>query len=70
MRLILGKWCEQNKEVPHIFIRFQTAYDTVWRKEIWSEMQKQGFPQKIVNLCRIKKNKIYAKVKIGKYLSS
>jgi hypothetical protein len=46
MRQILGKCCEQNKEIHRIFIRFQTAYDTVWRKEIWSEVQKQGFPHK------------------------
>ena len=46
MKQILEKCCEQNIEVHNLFIRFQTAYDTVWRKEIWSEMYKLGFPQK------------------------
>ena len=27
---------------------FRTAYDTVWRKEIQSEMNKIDFPQKII----------------------
>ena len=50
---------------------FSVTYDTEWRKEIWSEMHKLGFPPpKIVKLCRILNNEIYAKVKIGKYFSS
>jgi hypothetical protein len=40
-------------DVTHLFIDFQAAYDTVWRKEIWSEMDKLGFPQKLVKLCKI-----------------
>jgi sorting nexin-29 len=51
------------------FLDFQAAYDNVWRNEIWSEMHKLGFPKKLVNLCRILNNEIYAKVKIGKHLS-
>jgi hypothetical protein len=34
-------------DVPHLFIDFQVRYDTVWRKEIWSEMYKLGFPKKL-----------------------
>ena len=40
------------------------AYDTVWRKEMWSEMHKLGVPKKIVRLSRIWNNEIFAKVKI------
>jgi hypothetical protein len=31
---------EQNVDVRNLFIDFEAAYDTIWRKEIWSEMQK------------------------------
>jgi hypothetical protein len=33
-------------------------------------MQRLGFPKKLVKLCRILNNEIYAKVKIGKHSSS
>jgi len=33
-------------------------------------MHKGGFPQKLVKLCRILNNEIYAKIKIDKNLSS
>ena len=46
MRQILEKCWERNLEVHHLFIDFKPAYDTVWRKEIWSEMHKLGFPKK------------------------
>jgi len=51
--------------IYHIFIGFQAAYGTVWRKEIWSEMHKLVFPPKLVELCRTLNNEMYAKVKIG-----
>jgi hypothetical protein len=51
--------------IHYLFIDFQAAYDNVWRNEIWSEMHKLGFPKKLVNLCRILNNEIYAKVKNG-----
>jgi len=39
MRQILEKCWEQNiVDVRHIFVDFQAAYGTVWRKGIWSEM--------------------------------
>jgi len=60
---------EQNVDVHNLFIDFQAACDTVWRKAIWSEMHKIGFPQKLVKLCRILNNEIYAQIKIDKHLS-
>lgn len=33
-------------------------------------MHKLGFPKKLVQLCRILNNEIYAKLKSGKHLSS
>jgi hypothetical protein len=55
-----------------LFMDFQAAGDTVWRKEkgVWSEMHKLGFPKKkSVELYRNLNNEIHAKVKIGKYSS-
>jgi sorting nexin-29 len=49
---------------------FQAAYDTVWRKEIWSETHKLCFPEKLVKLCRFLNNEIHVKFKICKQLSS
>jgi len=43
---------------------------TLWRKEIWSAMHKPVSPKKLVILCRILNNEVYAKVKIGEHLSS
>ena len=51
----------------HLCIDLPAPYDTVWRKEIWSEMHKPGFLQKLVKFCRIVNNEIHATVKIGKY---
>lgn len=38
MRQMLKKCWEQNVDVNDLFIGFQAAYDSVWKKEIWSEM--------------------------------
>ena len=56
--------------VHHLNFDFQVAYDTVCRKEMWSEMHKLGVPGKLVRLCRIWNNEIFAKVKIRKDLFS
>jgi hypothetical protein len=49
---------------------FRAAYDTVWRREVWLEMHILGFPKKLVKLCRILNNEIYAKIQFGKHMSS
>jgi sorting nexin-29 len=66
----MEKCWEQNIDAYYLFIDFQSAYDTIWRKEIWNEMHKLGFPKKLVNLCRILNNEVYAIVKIGRHLPS
>ena len=60
----------RNADVRYLFIDFQEAYDIVWRKGIWSEMREVGLLKKIVHLCRILSDEMYAKVKICKHLSS
>jgi hypothetical protein len=42
----LEKRWEQNIDVHKVFIDFQSAYDIVRRKEIWSDMSKVGFSKK------------------------
>jgi hypothetical protein len=37
MREILEKCREQNIDVCQLFTDFQAPYDTIWRKEVWSE---------------------------------
>jgi hypothetical protein len=46
MSKILKKCWELNTYVHNLFIDFQAAYDTAWRKEIGSEMHKLCFPEK------------------------
>jgi len=40
MRQVLEKCWGQNIGVYHLFIDFELAHDTIWRKGIWSEMHK------------------------------
>jgi hypothetical protein len=42
----MEKCWEQNIDIYYLFIDFQSAYDTVWRKEIWNEMHKLGLKKK------------------------
>jgi hypothetical protein len=66
MRHALEKCWEHNYiHTHHLFIDFQAAYGTVWGKEMWREMHKLVFPQKLVVLCRIFNIELYPKVKIG-----
>ena len=44
MRQTLAKYSEQNIDVHNLFIDFQAAYNTVWRKETSSERHKLGPP--------------------------
>lgn len=66
MRQILAKCWKQNTDVQNLFIDFQAAYDTAWRKEIGSEMHKLSFPQNR-SLCRILNNEVDVKDKNDKY---
>jgi hypothetical protein len=70
MRQILEKCWEQNVEIHNLFIDFQAANYTIWTMEIWSEKHNLDFPNKCAKLCRILNNKMYAKVKRHKHLSS
>lgn len=45
MRQILKKFWELNTDAHQLFIDFQAAYATVWRKEIGREMHKLGVPK-------------------------
>jgi hypothetical protein len=74
VRQMLEECWEQNIDVHQLFVNFSGACDTVWGKEIWSEIHTLGFlpslpdPQKkLVKMCRIVNNEMCAKVKIGKY---
>ena len=65
MRQILAKCWEQNTDTHNLFIDFQAAYDTVWRKQIRSEMHKIGPPQKKIDHCakfQIMKNMLRLKL--------
>jgi hypothetical protein len=53
MRQIVEKCWEQIVHVRHLNFDFQVAYDIVLGKEMWSEMNKLGFPAKLVKLCKI-----------------
>ena len=53
MRQILEKCRKQNVDVHELFIDLQAANDTIWRKELWSAMNKLGFQKTLVKLCRI-----------------
>ena len=55
-------------EVFRLFIALQASYGALWRKEIWSEIHKLGFPNKWVDLYRILNIEICAKFKTGKHL--
>jgi hypothetical protein len=69
IRQILGKCQEQNTETHCLFVDFKSAYDSIWKEEIWTVMHKQGFPKKIVDMCKIISKAAYAVVKVGKVTS-
>jgi hypothetical protein len=68
VRQILEKCWEQNIAVHNLFIEFRAALDTVWREEYGVKCVSWSPPPKKVISCRIRDNKIYVKVKIGKHI--
>jgi hypothetical protein len=46
MRKILEKFWEQYNRYTSSIVDFQAAYNTLWRKEVWSEIHKISFPRK------------------------
>jgi hypothetical protein len=69
MRVLLEKCWEQNIETHHLFVDFKSAYDSIWKEEIWTAMHKQGFPKKLVVMCKIISKEAHAIVKAGKETS-
>lgn len=69
MRQLLEKCWEENITTHHLFIDYKSAYDSVWKDELWNEMYKLGLPMKLVKLCYIMNKDVYAVVKRGKNIS-
>ena len=69
MRQILEKCRELNKNVHHLFVEFQEAYDTVEKGNMeWNALTR--FTRKTVKFCRILCNEMYVMVKLFKHMPS
>lgn len=64
------KCWEQNIDIHHLFLDFESAYDTVVTDEIWTPMHNLGIPKKLVNLCRTITNEKYAVIKVGRKITN
>jgi hypothetical protein len=62
------KW-EYNGTVPHPFIDFKKAYDSVRRKVLYNILIEFLMPRKLFGLIEMHLNEMHSKVRIGKNLS-
>jgi hypothetical protein len=52
IRQILGKKCEYNEAMHHLFIDFKKSYDTVRREILYNILNEFGIPMKLVRLIK------------------
>jgi hypothetical protein len=66
---ILEKKWEYNGTIPHPFIDFKKAYDSVRKEVLYNIVIESGIPRKLVGLIKMCLNETYSIVRIGKNLS-
>jgi hypothetical protein len=62
------KW-EYNGAVHQLLTDFKKAYDSVKNKVLYNILLEFGIPKKLVSLIKMRLNKTYSKVCVGKHLS-
>jgi len=69
IRQAMEKCREFNVALYHLFVDFETAYDRVFRRKIWSTMAEFNFPKKLIDLSKLTLSHVRAKVRIRNNLS-
>jgi len=69
IRQILGKKCEYNEAVHHLFIDFKKAYDSFRREVLYNILIEFGIPMKLVRLIKMCLSETCSRVQVGKNLS-
>jgi hypothetical protein len=64
----LEKW-ENNEAVHHLFINFKKAYDSVWRKVVYTIPVRLGISVKLVRPIRIYLNETYSRVRVSEHFT-
>ncbi len=69
IRQAMEKCREFNVALHHLFVDFETAYDKMFRRKIWSTMAEFNFPKKLIDLSKLTLSHVRAKVRIRNNLS-
>jgi hypothetical protein len=69
IRQILEKKWEYNGMVHQLYIDLKKAYDSIKREVLYNVLLEFGVPKNLVRLIKMRLNKTYSKVHIGKLLS-
>src|SRR6201996_4384548 len=65
----MEKCREFNVALHQLFVDFETAYDKVFRRKIWSAMAEFGIPKKLIDLSKLTLSHVRAQVGIRNNLS-
>jgi len=66
--MLAKKW-EYSEAVPHLFIDFKKAYDSVRWEVLYNIVIEFGVPMKLVRLIKMCLTETYSRVWVGKNLS-
>ena len=69
IRQVMEKCREFNVALHQLFVDFETAYDKVFRRKIWSAMAEFGIPKKLIDLSKLTLSHVRAQVRIRNNLS-
>ena len=47
------------------YVDFRNAFDSVWRKGLWTVMRHYGYPEKIVNILENAHRDTFSAVRVG-----
>uniref|UniRef100_A0A8D8TNG9 Craniofacial development protein 2 n=1 Tax=Cacopsylla melanoneura TaxID=428564 RepID=A0A8D8TNG9_9HEMI len=66
----IAKYWEFDKECFLLFVDFQKAYDSLFRLQIWQQMEKFGIPDKLIRLTKMTVEESKCKVRVNGEMSS
>ena len=69
IRQVMEKCREFNVALHQLFIDFETAYDKVFRRKLWTAMAEFNYPKKLIDLSKKTLSRVRTKVRIRNNLS-
>ena len=65
LRQIAEKYMEHNRQLYVCYVDFRKAFDSIWRRGLWTVMRHLGYPEKVVRILESLYNETLSAVRVN-----